>query len=169
MDNTIVPESEENQNDSLEAVRDLLFGKTGTLGTGEPLLISPSDKAEKEDGDGGEEEAVATEIMVKEHSKPQKRANRESPGVKRVEERMARLEEKLEQLESTFLDEIEECIKRNGEDISNVRAEILEKLNEELLAVANNASDRAELSDFLIDLGLRIQPDQSEETLKFRN
>ena len=75
-----------------------------------------------------------------------------------LNDRVHSLEDQLHQVEKKIWDELHRRFNQQSEQIAQLRKELLERLNNDVTAVADKSADRVELGDFLIDLGMRIQP-----------
>lgn len=173
---------EKGANDNIEAVRDLLFGKrtaeiSGRITEAEHSLKGALSRLENELGNKiGVVETMVEDQMESHETRISSIDNRlKSEADTRIKqgenlrksidetestltERINAIEDRLHKFETKIWSELHSRSKKHEEDISALRTELFERISDELSVVADKAPDRRELGDFLIDLGLKIQP-----------
>lgn len=183
MENSGAPLSTEpGTNDNLESVRDLLFGKRTAeisgrieeteqclrdaiyrmeerverkLGVIEGLLEDQTHASASRTKSVDNRLKVETDYRIKQGNEIRK-------ALEQVEasftEKIVSLEERFHKFETIVWNELHALSVKQEEEFSGMRTEIHRRIEEEYSSVADQTADLAKLGDFLIDLGLKIQP-----------
>ncbi len=175
------------QQDSMEAVRDLLFGKKSNeiserFVSLERSLREAVDRVEERVNGRfdsldqylrAEAESTQAEIRMLEEKIRSEAAQRESEdrnlsdlmGAMKSsnDDRMTKADQALSEVRDNTRQEIFTQTKRLSDEISDTRRELLKRIENDIAQYAETVSDRDELGGMLIEMGLRIKPGSADE------
>ena len=82
-----------------------------------------------------------------------------------ADERFLKGEKSVTELRDTLRAEIFDHTKRLSDEIGSARRELLQRIESDIEQLTASAADRKELGNFLIDLGMRVQPGDHEQLI----
>lgn len=123
-------------NKDIESVRDLLFGNPSANNLNRVAQASPIEISESPF------ESV------------------DSEEIKQLNSKIQSLETQLHRFEAQVWSEFHSKSQKQSDDISGLKQELMNRIDHAFSALANQSADGTELGTFLIDLGMKIQKRQ---------
>ena len=179
------PAPKEGNSDSIEEVRDLLFGKrtaeiSGRIEETEHILRDSIFRMEErvecklgvleglmEDqlkSMGSKIENMDTRVKLEAGSRVQQEEEFKA-GIEQVEasflEKLDSIEERFHKFETIIWSEMHSLSRKQHQETSALKQDLLQRIEHEISQVNDTTADLTKLGEFLIDLGLKIQPEKS--------
>jgi hypothetical protein len=178
------PSPKEGNSDSIEEVRDLLFGKrtaeiSGRIEETEHILRDSIFRMEErvecklgvleglmEDqlkSMGAKIENMEARVKLEAGSRVQQEEDYKAD-VEKVEasfsEKLNSIEERFHKFETIIWSEMHSLSRKQHQEMSDMKLDLLKRIEDEVSQVNDTTADLTKLGEFLIDLGLKIQPEK---------